>query len=215
VEKMKELVEIQSALKCKKSQYNSFGKYNYRSAEDILEAVKPLLKEQGCSLVISDDVVIVGNRIYVCAIASIYKESDNEVVCRSAKGWAREAESRKGCDESQLTGLTSSYARKYALNGLFAIDDTKDSDALPPAQTTKPPTQEKPNPPAQTTKPPTQEKPNPPAGKKFTKAQVMTALKAATTKIQLGDKWKKVLESGWGTDAEVKALFDSLSKELP
>ena len=121
---MKELNAIQKKLKAPKGQYNSFGKYAYRSCEDILEAVKPLLGT--CVLMISDEVVEVGGRVYVSATATI-KNTDGDMV--STVAYAREPESRKGMDESQITGACSSYARKYALNGLFCIDDAKDADA--------------------------------------------------------------------------------------
>ena len=121
---MKELINIQSELKAPKSQYNSFGKYQYRNAEDILEAVKPLLKKNNCHLTITDEIILIGDRYYVKATAEI--TNGTEVVATSAL--AREEESKKGMDSAQLTGATSSYARKYALNGLFCIDDTKDSD---------------------------------------------------------------------------------------
>ena len=162
---MKRLIEIQKALKAPKNQRNNFGNYNYRSCEDILEAVKPLLAKHGLALIIKDDIVSVdasvqiqtkeeirnySNRIYVRATATIFDEEGKEIA--SATAFAREEDNKKGMDASQLTGSTSSYARKYALNGLFAIDDTKDSDATnthgkeinetpkakPKAQTTKP-----------------------------------------------------------------------------
>lgn len=123
---MKELIAIQSELKVPKSQFNKFGGYKYRKAEDILEAVKPLLAKQKCTLIITDDVVLIGNRIYVKATATIKNEKGE---CETTTGWAREEESKKGMDGSQITGASSSYARKYALNGLFAIDDNADSDA--------------------------------------------------------------------------------------
>lgn len=122
---MKELIAIQSELKAPKSQFNPFGKYKYRKAEDILEAVKPLLAKQKCTLTITDDVVLIGNRIYVKATATIKNEKGE---CETTTGWAREEETKKGMDGSQITGASSSYARKYALNGLFAIDDNADSD---------------------------------------------------------------------------------------
>lgn len=122
---MKELITIQSELKAPKSQFNKFGGYKYRKAEDILEAVKPLLAKQKCTLIITDDVVLIGNRIYVKATATIKNEKGE---CETTNGWAREEESKKGMDGSQITGASSSYARKYALNGLFAIDDNADSD---------------------------------------------------------------------------------------
>lgn len=124
---MKELIAIQSELKAPKSQFNRFGGYKYRKAEDILEAVKPLLAKQKCTLIITDDVVLIGNRIYVKATAIIKNEKGE---CETTTGWAREEESKKGMDGSQITGASSSYARKYALNGLFAIDDNADSDAI-------------------------------------------------------------------------------------
>ena len=122
---MKELITIQSELKAPKSQFNKFGGYKYRKAEDILEAVKPLLAKQKCTLTITDDVVLIGNRIYVKATATIKNEKGE---CETTTGWAREEENKKGMDGSQITGASSSYARKYALNGLFAIDDNADSD---------------------------------------------------------------------------------------
>lgn len=122
---MKELIAIQSELKAPKGQYNSFGKYKYRSCEDILEAVKPILKAHECVLNLCDDIVAVGDRYYVKATARITNAA-GEV--ETATAFAREDLSKKGMDGSQITGTASSYARKYALNGLFCIDDTKDAD---------------------------------------------------------------------------------------
>ena len=119
------LHEFQSKLKAPKGQYNSFGKYKYRSAEDIVEAVKPIINAAGYSLNLTDEIVLIGNRFYVKATATI----TNGEKTFSATAYAREEETRKGMDASQITGSVSSYARKYALNGLFAIDDTKDADA--------------------------------------------------------------------------------------
>lgn len=124
---LNELVYIQFNLKAPKGQRNNFGGYNYRSCEDIMEAVKPLLKETNCSLTVSDDIVQVADRIYVKATATL-RTSNGETYTNTA--FAREALSKKGMDESQVTGAASSYARKYSLNGLFCIDDTKDADAL-------------------------------------------------------------------------------------
>lgn len=121
---MKHLIEIQNELKAPKGRYNSFGKYNYRSCEDILEAVKPVCKNHGCLLVLSDEAVQVGDRYYIKATATL-KTPDNDFVVTA---FAREEENKKGMDSSQITGTASSYARKYALNGLFNIDDTKDAD---------------------------------------------------------------------------------------
>lgn len=120
------LVKIQAELKAPKGQTNNFGKYKYRSAEDIIEAVKPILNKYGTALVVSDEVVQVGDRIYIKATATLLDDTDNHI---SVNGWAREEESKKGMDSAQLTGSTASYAKKYALSNLFAIDDTKDSDA--------------------------------------------------------------------------------------
>lgn len=120
---MQLLNKIQKELKAPKNQFNSFGKYNYRNCEDILEAVKPLLGD--AILTISDEVVNIGNHNYVKATATIKNGDEIE----STTAYAREALEQKGMNDSQLTGSTSSYARKYALNGLFCIDDTKDSDS--------------------------------------------------------------------------------------
>ncbi len=120
------LNDIQVHLKAPKSQYNSFGKYSYRKCEDILEGLKPMLKEHGATLVITDDVVAVLDRVYVKATAVFALSRDDN--CITSTAFAREPLSRKGMDDSQLTGATSSYARKYALNGLFCIDDTADAD---------------------------------------------------------------------------------------
>jgi hypothetical protein len=122
---IEKLVSIQSELKAPKGQTNKFGGYKYRSCEDILEALKPHLKEQGLFLSITDELVAQGNRYYIKASAIITDGVDRW----SVDGWAREEEVKKGMDSSQITGASSSYARKYALNGLFGIDDTKDSDA--------------------------------------------------------------------------------------
>lgn len=121
------LNKIQTELKAPKGQYNSFGKYKYRSCEDILEAIKPFLTETKTVLTINDEIVFIGNRFYVKATAVLTDcENENSFICNTA--FAREDDSKKGMDGSQITGASSSYARKYALNGLFAIDDTKDAD---------------------------------------------------------------------------------------
>lgn len=120
------LMSIQSELKAPKGQRNSFGNYNYRSCEDILEAVKPLLAKHQAALTISDSIELIGARFYVKATAKLVDVVDGTMIENTA--YARESESKKGMDDSQLTGATSSYARKYCLNGLFAIDDTKDAD---------------------------------------------------------------------------------------
>lgn len=123
---MEKLIKIQSELKAPKSNYNGFGKFRYRSCEDILEAVKPLLAREKCMLTMTDEVVAITDKVYIKATATII-DLDNKVHC-STSAYAREIENKKGMDESQMTGTASSYARKYALNGLFLIDDAKDTD---------------------------------------------------------------------------------------
>lgn len=123
---MEELIKIQTELKAPKNLYNSFGKYKYRNAEGIMEAVKPLLKKYNCYLTLCDDIHMIGDRYYLRATATIINKDGKSVVVSAL---AREDESKKGLDGAQLTGSTSSYARKYALNGLFLIDDTKDADS--------------------------------------------------------------------------------------
>lgn len=120
------LMHIQTELHAPKNLYNSFGKYNYRNAEGIQEALKPLLKKYEVSVVLADEIVEVGGRVYVKASAIIVdcKTNEQAAVC----AYAREADTKKGMDDAQVTGATSSYARKYALNGLFLLDDTKDVD---------------------------------------------------------------------------------------
>lgn len=122
----KKLATIQSRLKAPKNQYNSFGKYKYRSCEDILEALKPLVHEQGCTITIEDSPIMVGEWHYIQATATLSDGYNS----KSVKAYARESETKSGMDASQITGTASSYARKYALNGLFAIDDTKDADTM-------------------------------------------------------------------------------------
>ena len=124
----KKLVEIQSAIKAPKSQYNKFGKYYYRNIEDIQEAVKPYLKETKTTLVISDEIECIGDRYYIKATATLIDTEEGDSVSVSA--FARESLDRKGMDDAQVTGTSSSYARKYALSGLLLLDDTKDSDSV-------------------------------------------------------------------------------------
>lgn len=133
MEFIEKIVAIQSELKAPKGQYNSFGKYNYRSCEDILEGVKPLLAKHGLVLTIQDDIELIGDRYYVKAITTI--TDGKESISTSA--YARESLDKKGMDASQVTGATSSYARKYALNGLLCIDDTKDADTMNNKQDTQ------------------------------------------------------------------------------
>lgn len=127
------VVAVQSELKAPKGQYNSFGKYNYRSCEDILEGVKPLLNKYGLYLTIDDAVELIGDRYYIKATATL-SDGDN---CISTSSYAREPFEKKGSDASQVTGATSSYARKYALNGLLCIDDAKDADTMDNMQQTQ------------------------------------------------------------------------------
>lgn len=119
------LSHIQVELKAPKNLYNSFGKYKYRNAESILEAAKPLCAKHGCTLTVSDEVILIGSRYYIKATATVQDKDGNAA---SATALAREDETKKGMDGAQITGTSSSYARKYALNGLFCIDDTKDPD---------------------------------------------------------------------------------------
>jgi len=120
------VLALQSELKAPKGQTNKFGGYKYRSCEDILEAVKPLLKKYGLVLTVGDDLMNIGDRYYICATATL-RDTDSEAAIKNS-AYAREAFEKKGMDEAQITGTASSYARKYALNGLFCIDDTKDAD---------------------------------------------------------------------------------------
>ena len=122
----KKLLAIQTELKAPKAQYNKFGQYNYRSCEDILEAVKPLCVRHECVLTLTDEIVEVGGRVYVKATAHLTSVNGGNT---QVTAFAREEETKKGMDASQITGSASSYARKYALNGLFCIDDTRDADA--------------------------------------------------------------------------------------
>lgn len=128
---MKELAKIQAELNAPKGQFNNFGKYNYRSCEDILEALKPLLQKHDCLVTLDDTVTSCGTRIYIRAIATITNSSGDKV---NACGYAREPEEKRGMDSAQVTGSCSSYARKYALSGLFAIDDNKDADTMEPVK---------------------------------------------------------------------------------
>lgn len=180
---MKRIIEIQSELKAPKNQYNSFGKYKYRSCEDILESVKPLLKKHNLLLTINDSIEMIGTRFYVRATATIYDETGKKLIETSAQ--AREEENKKGMDASQVTGATSSYARKYALNGLFAIDDAKDADF-----TNKHGKDEPPAPPSKPTLPP---KPpaKPQAEPKNNDVDIYNALSACTSVSDVELIWKK------------------------
>lgn len=124
----KKLMEIQKALNVPKGNYNAFGKYKYRSCEDILEAVKPILQKNKTTLILSDSIEYIGDRHYIKATATLYDLEKDENI--TATAYAREELTKKGMDASQITGCASSYARKYALNGLFCIDDVKDADTM-------------------------------------------------------------------------------------
>ena len=126
MEVYKKLLAVQAELKAPKGQYNSFGKYKYRSCEDILEAVKPILSKVGATLVVGDELLVMGERYYIKAVATFMDAETGDKITNSA--YAREEATKKGMDGSQITGTASSYARKYCLNGLFLIDDTKDAD---------------------------------------------------------------------------------------
>lgn len=134
------LLSIQSELKAPKNQYNAFGKYAYRNCEDIMEAIKPLLAKNKCILTVSDELEHVGDRYYIKSIVTFGDCESKETIVNTA--YAREEEIKKGMDSSQVTGASSSYARKYALNGLFCIDDTKDSDTTNTTVKTSKPTSE-------------------------------------------------------------------------
>ena len=143
------LSNIQVELKAPKNLYNSFGRYKYRNAESILEAAKPLCAKHGCTLTVSDEVILIGSRYYIKATATVQDKDGNAA---STTALAREDETKKGMDGAQITGTASSYARKYALNGLFCIDDTKDPDSDEYHNQTTPqesPQQEKVNPAAE------------------------------------------------------------------
>lgn len=202
----KKLWTIQQTLNAPKNQRNNFGGYNYRSAEDILEAVKPLL--QSITLTVSDEIVLIGNRYYVKATATL-SDGEDEI---AVTAYAREEESKKGMDASQLTGATSSYARKYALNGLFCIDDARDPDTDAYAkQTGQQPRQQK-NPPKQQ---PQQQKapPNP--------DEVLARFCDAAAKAQDANKLREIFGKCWKIlpkDSEqqrkAKDVYDIRLKEL-
>lgn len=136
---MEKLMKIQSELKAPKNQYNKFGEFYYRSCEDILEGLKPILLKYQCSIRLVDEMIMLGDRYYVKATAVLTDEENGE--CVQTVAFAREELQKKGMDASQVTGSASSYARKYALNGMFAIDDTKDADTLDNREKDKPKTE--------------------------------------------------------------------------
>lgn len=213
------LIEIQTELKAPKSQFNKFGGYNYRNCEDILEAVKPLCAKHDVVPLLSDEIVMIGERYYVKSIAKITDGKD-EI---TTTAFARESFDKKGMDESQITGSASSYARKYALNGLFCIDDTKDADFMDDSQNKK-----QASTPAQTTKP--KEK-NVAGYDEFLKIQkeknvppveITKFIAAEFKKPRVGmlDEFEMVAALNWiknyGQDKEGKgfALYDNADQEL-
>lgn len=189
---MKELVIIQSKLNAPKNLYNKFGGFAYRSAEGILEAVKPLLTEQNCELTITDDIVLIGDRYYIKSTARIINSTGE---MREVSAFAREEDAKKGMDAAQITGSASSYARKYALNGLFCIDDNRDPDITQPDEG-NPQDKKKKN-----TKVAPQPKPTIPAGDDLnTKIkETIRAIEAVSTTEELNNIWK-------GLDSELKAI---------
>ena len=206
-----QLINIQKELKVPKSQRNTFGNYNYRNCEDILEAVKPLLAKYECVLTISDSIEAIGNRYYVKATAKITDGKD----CIEVTGYAREAEIKKGMDDSQITGSTSSYARKYALNGLFAIDDTKDADTDEYTKKTTSTVTSKPVGSKPAEKPIEPEEPK----KKVIKVNGATKLLTKSGYLSITaiakDKLQKMYDSGYYAEANAemeKVLGDGLSK---
>ena len=185
---MKVLQKIQSELKANKGQYNNFGGYAYRSCEDILEAAKPILAQYDAAITLSDDIVLIGDRYYVKATATLTIEVNNtKAMTFTTTAFAREAVARKGMDESQITGSASSYARKYALSGLFALDDTKDADTMD--NRAKPATQE-------TTKPT-------PAADKL----VVARAKKCKTQAELNALWHKLQDELGDSFADVKGVY--------
>lgn len=178
---------IQTKLKAPKSRRNTFGNYNYRSAEDILEAAKPVCRENGCTLTVSDDVVQVGDRYYIKAVAMLANDQGETL---TTQAFAREDESKKGMDGSQITGTASSYARKYALNGLFCIDDTKDADTDENAT-------ERANRAGKQAEQQAQEKTNPAAEKLAARAECQRAVKL-WCQLHNGDEkacWQQIAEA--------------------
>lgn len=185
---MKVLQKIQSELKANKGQYNNFGGYAYRSCEDILEAAKPILAKYDAAITLSDDIVLIGDRYYVKATATLTVEKDKDTALTfTTTAFAREAVARKGMDESQITGSASSYARKYALSGLFALDDTKDADTMDNSAKTA----------MQETQKPT------PAADKL----VIARAKKCKTQAELNALWHKLQAEMGDNFADVKDVY--------
>lgn len=195
-ELIKKLINIQSSLNAPKGQYNSFGKYHYRSCEDIMAALKPLLQHEGVLQYITDDVVMIGDRFYVKATVTLTDGVDSI----SNSSFAREEETKKGADGSQITGSASSYARKYALNGMYNIDDSKDADTNEHRQ--------------QTTSAPPQQKPKPKP------ADILAAFSEAALSKKTPEELKLSFAKAWqmldGTPEQTKAkeVYDMKKSEL-
>lgn len=191
----KQLLKVQKELVAPKNQYNSFGKYKYRSCEDIIEAVKPLCCENELVLNIKDDIELVGERYYIKATATVTHIETGDVV--QVHAYARESQDKKGQDHSQVTGATSSYARKYALNGLFAIDDSKDADT--DEYTKKTDTKE------------------PETTKKLSESQVKRLYAIASSKNITQEQVKAAIKKEHGLDSAkdlTKAQYDKLCERL-
>lgn len=182
------LLKVQVNLKAPKGQFNNFGKYKYRSCEDIVEAVKPILSAQGLTMTMSDDLVLIGNRYYIKATVTVIDVQSGDK--HEVTAFAREEENKKGMDGSQITGASSSYARKYALNGMFAIDDTKDSDATNSGDSySQPPKVDKPR------------EEDKPQERKKSKAEILTATYRAGAAKGLGREDTEIfLTKAYGVD---------------
>lgn len=189
------LSQVQNELKAPKNQKNTFGNYKYRSCEDILEALKPILKKNKLTLVLSDELVNIGDRYYIKAMATIYDLEEEGSLVNTA--YAREEETKKGMDGSQITGTASSYARKYALNGLFNIDDTKDADIDEYTKRTK----EEPTSDKEDMKMPIQE------GQK----QIIAKLKPEALKKLLDEKYKveSIDDLTWNQAREIEIMINN------
>lgn len=202
------LAAIQAALKAPKSQFNKFGNYSYRKAEDILEAVKPHLQREGCILTCNDTLLLVGSRYYIKATATLICVEDGSTI--STDAYAREEEEKKGMDGSQVTGASSSYARKYALNGLLCIDDTADSDTTNQGNST----------PAPAPKPAVKATPAAPAASEPKKPIPLTKKTVSALSSNSYNQWVaaaasgKILENGNTAMKEFVERFQPTKEEL-
>ena len=194
------LQEIQSNLNAPKTLENKFGGYKYRSAESILEALKPHLEKHQATLTLSDEIVEVGGRVYVKATATF--RTDDQIISTTA--FAREAESKKGMDDAQVTGACSSYARKYALNGLFCIDDTKDADATETHGKTEPVSKPAPTAAAKPTPKPADDMVN----------TIVTVMRSQTTLSDLEAKMDKAKGTPYGTNPLILAAYTETKNNI-